>query len=535
MPLIDSLATTEALADIFSDKSVLRAMLDFEIALARSEARAGIIPANTADAITQASRAAEFDLAQLSRDALRAGTPTIPFVKVLTEIVRSNNPEAAGFVHWGATSQDVSDTALILLLKQAQTLLENDLTRAQNGFAALSEKHKRTVMLGRTLLQPAPPITFGLKAAGWSSAISRGHKRLSEAFRKAMSLQFGGAVGTLAALGDQGLAVAKGLARELQLSLPDAPWHTYRDRLAELMCACGVFTGSIGKIARDISLLMQAEVSEVSEPDSAGRGGSSTMPHKRNPTGCSLCLAAADRVPGLVASYLSSMCQEHERAVGGIQSEWSTIAEIIQTTGMAVSSIAEIAEGLTVDPDRMNKNIVATQGTIFAERVMILLAAKIGRDKAHHLLEERTKQAISEGRNLADALASDVEITRHLDPDTLRQAFVAENYLGSSESFRQQLLASRAGTGGIKENLIPMPFIHANRVRLFYRLEGNETFPTLVLSHSIGTDSSMWDLQVPDLLRYFRVLRFDTRGHGASPMRRRANTPSSNLAKTFWL
>jgi 3-carboxy-cis,cis-muconate cycloisomerase len=439
--LVDSLATTQAVADLFSDKSVLQAMLDFEIALARVESRLEIIPATAADAIANAARVSGFDLAQLTRDALRAGTPTIPVVKALTALVRSTKEDAAGFVHWGATSQDVSDTALVLLLKRAQVLIENDLARAERAFSALSEKHRATLMLARTLLQPAPPITFGLKAAGWFAAIQRGRTRLNRAFDEALVLQFGGAVGTLAALGDQGFAVAQALAAELHLPCPDAPWHTHRDRLAELMCGCAIVVGSIGKIARDISLLMQGEVGEASEPASPGRGGSSSMPHKMNPIGCSLCLAAADRVSGLAASYLFSMSQEHERALGGIQSEWSTIVDIIQSTGLAASSIAEIAEGISVDADRMLRNLDATQGTIFAEKAMILLAAKIGRDKAHHVLEEATRRALAERQPLADVLSETPEITKYFDRAALQEIFISENYLGSAEVFRQRLLS----------------------------------------------------------------------------------------------
>ncbi|MGH9496736.1 MAG: 3-carboxy-cis,cis-muconate cycloisomerase [Candidatus Sulfotelmatobacter sp.] len=442
--LVDSLATTEALAELFSDNSVLQAMVEFEIALARVEARIGIIPQRAADAVSSAAAAAAggFDLPQLSRDSLRAGTPTIPFVKALTRLVSAKDEEAAGFVHWGATSQDVSDTALVLLLKRAQSLLDADLSRAERALQALSEKHKHVLMPARTLLQPAPPITFGLKVAGWFGAICRGRERLNNGFSEALALQFGGAAGTLSALGNQGCAVAEGLAAELGLTSPAAPWHTHRDRLAALMCDCGVITGSIGKIARDISLLMQHEVGEAFEPKSEGRGGSSTMPHKQNPIGCAVCLAAANRIPGLVASYLTSMPQEHERGVGGIQSEWPTIAAIVQATGLAASSIAEIAEGLTIDAGRMRENLDATRGTIFAEKAMILLGAKIGRDKAHRLLEEATRQAITQGRHLADVVAETPAIAQHLDEAALRGIFVAEDYLGSAETFRQRLLAS---------------------------------------------------------------------------------------------
>jgi 3-carboxy-cis,cis-muconate cycloisomerase len=436
--LIDSLASTEPLAEIFSDRSILQAMLHFEVGLARVESRLGIIPQAAAESIAAAANPDAFDVAALSRNTLRAGTYGIPLAKALTEIVRSRDASAAGFVHYGATSQDVSDTALILLLKRAQPLIESDLTRAGQALQKLSEQHQHTPMVGRTLLQAAPPITLGLKAAGWQAALHRGRNRLTESFAQALVLQFGGAVGTLAAIGDKGPIVAQELAGELGLVCPDAPWHTHRDRLATLVCACGVLTGSLGKIARDISLLMQSEIGEVAEPESQGRGGSSTMPHKRNPVGCAVTLAAANRMPGLVASYLSAMVQEHERAVGGWQSEWPTIAAAIQATGIAAASIAEITEGLSVDSARMRENLAATGGTIYAEKAMILLTAELGRDKAHQLLEEATRKAVSQHCPLAKVLTEMPEVTKHLHPTTIAQLDVPEGYLGSADSFRLQ-------------------------------------------------------------------------------------------------
>src|ERR1700730_604176 len=287
--LIDSLAATPDLAVVFSDESVLRAMLDFETALARAEARSGVIPTDAADAIAAAAVPGDFDLTTLADATFRAGTPAIPLVKMLTAQVRKKDAEAARFVHWGATSQDVADTAMSLLLKRAEPILIRDLSRLEKALADLSETHKSSVMLGRTLLQPAPPVTFGLKAAGWHSAVRRGRKRIQNGFRRASVLQLGGASGTLASLGDRGQAVIEALSMELGFgSAPAAPWHTQRDELATLVCACGVLTGSLGKMARDISLLMQSEVAEAAEPAGDGRGGSSTMPHKRNPTGCAI-------------------------------------------------------------------------------------------------------------------------------------------------------------------------------------------------------------------------------------------------------
>jgi 3-carboxy-cis,cis-muconate cycloisomerase len=438
--LIESLATTPALAALFSDESVLQAMLEFETALARAEARTGVIPSQAADAIAAAAKLDNFDISVLAEAAFRAGTPAIPLVKMLTEQVRKTDAEAARFVHWGATSQDVADSAMSLLLKRAEPILMADLLRLEKALAALSESHKESVMLGRTLLQPAPPVTFGLKAAGWLAPVRRGRRRLQKAFRTAAVLQFGGASGTLASLGDRGIPVAKVLSAELGFGdSPTTPWHTQRDQTATLICACGVLTGSLGKMARDISLLMQSEVGEASEPEGEGRGGSSTMPNKRNPTACALALAAAHRVPGLVASFLSAMLQEHERGVGGWQAEWPVVAAVVQSTGVAIASMAEVADGLSADAQKMSINIENTNGAIFAERAMMLLGAKVGRDVAHKVLEVAVRKSVKEGRHLAAVLAEIPEVTTHLGGAELKELETPEQYLGSAETFRKAL------------------------------------------------------------------------------------------------
>jgi 3-carboxy-cis,cis-muconate cycloisomerase len=442
--LIESLATTPALAEVFSDESVLRAMLEFEAALARAEARVGIIPSEAAKVITACATPADFDISALAHASFRSGSLAIPLVKALTEKVRKDNPAASRFVHWGATSQDVLDTAMSLLLKRAEPILQGDLLRLEKALTSLSELHKNSVMLGRTLLQPAPPVTFGLTAAGWLGSVYRGKRRLENAFASAAILQFGGASGTLASLGDRGVSVGNALATELELKSSAAPWHTQRDQLAALICACGVLTGSLGKMALDIALLMQNEVAEASEPESDGRGGSSTMPNKRNPTACSLTLAAAHRVPGLVASFLSAMVQEHERAVGGWQAEWPVVAAVVQSTGVAIASMAETSEGLAVDTKKMRANIASTNGLIFAERAMMLLGPKIGRDVAHKIIEAAARKSVEQGKNLAAVLAETPEVTAHLGPAELKQLEVPEQYLGSAEPFRKALIVESA-------------------------------------------------------------------------------------------
>jgi 3-carboxy-cis,cis-muconate cycloisomerase len=330
---------------------------------------------------------------------------------------------------------------LVLLLKRPQAIFESDLLRLECALHLLAEKHKNTVMLGRTLMQPAPPITFGLKAAGWLGAVRRSRKHLQGSFKEALVVQFGGASGTLASLGGHGMDVGSVLAEELELDLPDAPWHTHRDRLAVLVCSCGILTGSLGKVARDISLLAQAEVAEASESEGQGRGGSSTMPHKRNPTGCSLALGSAQRVPSLVATFLSSMVQEHERAVGGWHAEWPTLAAVMQATGLAIASMVEVAEGLKVEEARMRANIDATHGAVFAERAMMLLARKIDRDVAHKLMKEATQQSIAQGRTLVDVLSEMPVAVQHIGLEAIHDLEVPEQYLGVAEQFRNNLLS----------------------------------------------------------------------------------------------
>ncbi|MEO5895510.1 MAG: 3-carboxy-cis,cis-muconate cycloisomerase [Vicinamibacterales bacterium] len=433
--LLDSLVSTEALAAVFSDEAVLEAMTRFEVALARAEAEAGVIPHSAAETIERVASHGGFDAAAIARSARQSATITIPFVEMLTGMVRGANAEAATFVHWGATSQDVSDTALVLCLVESERLIARDHGRLAAALRRLSEAHADTAMLARTLLQPAPPTTFGLKAAAWLAAADRGHARVTTAYRDACVLQFGGASGTLAALGRLGPAVAAGLSQKLQLPMPDAPWHSHRDRLATLLAACGVYAGTLGKIARDISLLMQHEVAEAHEPG----GGSSSMPHKRNPAGCAIVLASANRLPGLVAGFLAGMVQEHERGVGGWQAEASTLADAVQGTGSAVAALADAVEGLRVDPDRMRSNIDATHGAVFAERAMVLLAPALGRERAGRIIADNLARA-SRQRGFAQLIADDPQVQAALDAKVLETLGDATAYLGSADYFQRRLL-----------------------------------------------------------------------------------------------
>jgi 3-carboxy-cis,cis-muconate cycloisomerase len=435
--LIGCLTTTDALAALFSDESVLQAMLDFEAALARAEARSGLISAEAAEAIAGACEAPRYDPHALAVEVRRQAAMAIPVVKALTENVRQTSPLAARFVHWGATTQDVTDTALVILLGRARAILAADHASLLQTLRRISNEHAKTVMLGRTLLQAAPPVTFGLKAAGWYAALWRDWTRLDAAFEEALALEFGGASGTLAALAGKGGEVARLLGEELGLRVPDAPWHAHRDRLAAVVADCGIYTATLGKIARDAVLLMQQEIGEAEE---AGGGGSSTMPHKRNPSSFAIVLACANRTPGLVADFLAGMIQEHERGIGGLHAEWMTISNVVEATGSALAAMAHGMDHLVAHPERMAANIRATRGLVFSERAMMQIAAATGRDAAHALLSEASRIALDRDIPLAVAISLMPDIAELLTAEQIAALDVPEDYLGSAEEFRRALL-----------------------------------------------------------------------------------------------
>jgi 3-carboxy-cis,cis-muconate cycloisomerase len=441
--LLDPLLGSPPIGAIFSDHGRLQGMLDFEAALARAEVRADVIPAHAAPAISAKCRAELFDPTALAEATARAGTPVIPLVKHLAALVAADNPEAARFVHWGATSQDAMDTGLVLQLRDALVPIETDLNRLSDALATLAGLHKLTLLPGRTWLQHALPVTFGLKAAGWLDAIERHRLRLTSLRPRLLVLQFGGAAGTLAALGDRGLAVADALADELKLSSPDVPWHTERDRLAELATTCAMIVGTLGKIARDLSLLMQTEVGEAFEPTGHGRGGSSTMPHKHNPVTSAVVLAAATRAPGLAATVLASMVQEHERGLGGWHAEWISLPELVGLTAGALGQMADMMVNLEVSPERMQANLGSTQGLIMAEAVTLALGATLGRLVAHELVEAACCRAMSEGRHLRHVLAEDAVVTAQLGPLDFDRLFNPGNYLGAAAALVERVLAAR--------------------------------------------------------------------------------------------
>jgi len=424
------------------DAATLKHMLDFEAALARAEADAGVIPTKVAGPIAAACKVASFDLAALAEAATRSGNLAIPLVKALTAQVAESDAEAARYVHWGATSQDVIDTALMLTLRKAIDVLLVDLGRAIIGFAALARNHRSTMVVARTWLQHALPMPFGLKLAEYAAALHRSRQRLTRLRAETLALQLGGAAGTLAALGDKGLLVAEKLAAELKLPLPDAPWHTHRDRIAEAASVLAIIAGSCGKIARDISLLMQTDVGEAFEPTLEGRGGSSTMPHKRNPVAAASALAAATMAPNLAATIFAAQVQEHERSAGPWHAEWPTLPTLLLVTSGALAAIVDLAEGLEVDVARMRANLDATGGLIMAEAIAFALAEKIGKGEAHHLLELLSRKAVAENKHLRDVLAADPKVRAHLSADKIAKLLEPITYQGTSQALIDRLLAS---------------------------------------------------------------------------------------------
>jgi 3-carboxy-cis,cis-muconate cycloisomerase len=441
--LLDPLFGRDRLAPVFADRARLQAMLDFEAGLAAALAQCGVVPKSAVKPIAAQCRAGNYDLAIVAGEAARAGNIAIPLVKHLTAKVRDANRAAAHFVHWGATSQDVIDTGLVLQVRTAIAIVEADLARLTSLLAALAKKHQNTVMAGRTWLQQALPTTFGLKAAGWLDAIQRHRARLAEIKPRLLVLQFGGAAGTLASLGDNGLKVAAALARELDLALPALPWHAERDRLVELAGWLGNLAGTLGKIARDVSLLMQSEIGEAFEAAGEGKGGSSTMPHKRNPVACASILAAATRAPGLVAALLAAQIQEHERGLGGWHAEWQTLPELIMTAGGALNLSVGLIGGLQIDAKRMRANLDVTQGLVMAEALSMALAQKLGKEEAHRLVEAACKVAVKRQLHLREVAGRDGSIARHLDARQLDRLFEPGNYTGQAGELVGRVLRNR--------------------------------------------------------------------------------------------
>ncbi|WP_095180562.1 3-carboxy-cis,cis-muconate cycloisomerase [Pseudomonas sp. Irchel 3F6] len=439
--LFDAYFTARDMREVFCDQGRVQAMLDFEAALARAEARVGLIPSSAVAPIATACDAGLYDFAALGEAIATAGNSAIPLVKALGKQIASSDAEAERYVHLGATSQDVMDSGLVLQLRQALALIENQLAQLADSLATQAQRFAATPLAGRTWLQHATPVTLGMKIAGWLGAVTRSRQRLQQLKPRLLVLQFGGASGTLAALGAQALPIAEALAEELQLTLPEQPWHTQRDRIVEFGAVLGLIAGSLGKFGRDISLLMQTEAAEVFEPAAPGKGGSSTMPHKRNPVGAAVLIGAATRVPGLVSTLFSAMPQEHERSLGLWHAEWETLPEICCLVSGSLQQARLLADGLEVDAARMARNLELTQGLVLAEAVSIVLAQRVGRDTAHHLLEQCCKRAVAEQRHLRAVLADEPQVTAELSGAELDDLLNPAHYLGQAQAWVERAVA----------------------------------------------------------------------------------------------
>ena len=437
----DTLFATDAMRAAMSDRARIARMLEFEAALAHAEAEVGVIPGAAATTIAEACNVDTFDLAAIAKAAARSGNLAIPLVAALTRAVAASDASAKGYVHWGATSQDVIDTGLVLQLRDALALVDHDVARLSDALASHARTHAMTVLPGRTWLQQALPVTLGLKLAAVVGALDRHRERMQKLRERALIVQFGGAVGTLASLQDKGLAVTESLAKRLSLRVPDMPWHTQRDNLCEIASVLGMVTATLGKLARDLSLLAQTEVGEVLEPAAPGRGGSSTMPQKRNPVGASIALTAAIRVPPLVSTMLSAAVQEHERGLGNWPAEWEALPEIALLTSGALAAIIEVVEGLDVRAEAMRANLDITHGLVFAEAVQMELAPKIGRDTAHSLVAGACRTAVQRGAHLREILMQDPTASKWLDGKALDRLFDPLCYLGETRAYIERTLA----------------------------------------------------------------------------------------------
>ncbi|ERI54250.1 3-carboxy-cis,cis-muconate cycloisomerase [Pseudomonas sp. EGD-AK9] len=439
--LFDAYFTAPAMRAVFCDAGRVQGMLDFEAALARAEARVGLIPPEAVAPIEAACQAELYDFAALAQAIAIAGNSAIPLVKALGKRIAATSPEAERFVHLGATSQDAMDSGLVLQLRAAIELIEGDLATLADALAAQAERYVDTPLAGRTWLQQATPVTLGMKLAGVLGAVTRHRQRLVELKPRLLCLQFGGASGSLAALGEQAWPVAEALATELQLHLPEQPWHTQRDRLVEFASLLGLIAGSLGKLGRDLSLLMQTEAGEVFEPSAPGKGGSSTMPHKRNPVGAAVLIGAATRAPGLVATMLAAMPQEHERSLGLWHAEWETLPELCCLVSGALQQTLLAVPGLEVDAARMRTNLELTQGLVLAEAVSIALAQRIGRDAAHHLVEQCCRQAVQQGVHLRAVLGANAAVGAELSAAELERLLDPAHYLGQARRWVQRAVA----------------------------------------------------------------------------------------------
>ena len=432
--------TTPAMRHVWSDENRVQKYLDFEAALARAQARLGIIPKNAAAEIVRHCEAKQIDMAKLKEATEKIGYPVLPVVQQLVALCKDGLGE---WSHWGATTQDITDTATIMQIREALDLIENEIDGIRDALATLAKKYRDTPMAGRSNLQQAVPITFGYKMATLLGAYERHKQRLDELRRRVLVGEFGGATGTLSSLGKDGLKVQTELMKELKLGQPDISWHTVRDRIAEVGCFLGLATGTCGKIAFDVKLLMQTEVEEVYEPFHQGRGSSSTMPQKRNPISSVYITAQTAMVKQLAAALLEAMVEDHERATGPWEIEWIALPEIFMLSAGALAQTRFVVEGLQVNEKRMRDNIGITKGLLMSEAVMMGLGAAIGRNRAHDVVYDICREVVKTGRPLVDLLAENKEISKHASRKQLEKMVDPTNYLGVAGEMVDRVLKMR--------------------------------------------------------------------------------------------
>jgi len=437
--LFGDLFSSPAMRAVFSDERRIQYYLDIEGALARVQARLGIIPQEASEEIGRHCLVEQIDMVRLKQQIDAIGHPVLPVVQQLVGLCSGGLGE---WCHWGTTTQDIIDTATMLQVRDALKLVEQDLAAISASLAALAERYRDTPMAGRTKTQQAVPISFGLKMAVLLATFERHRARLQELRARVLVGQFAGAAGTLASLGKDGLRVQEALMLELDLGQPEIGWHTMRDRFAEIGCFLGLVTGTLGKIAMDVNLMAQTEVQEVSESFVPGRGSSSTMPQKRNPVSTSYILGCTGVVRQHVAALLDAMVAEHERSNGPWEIEWIVVPEIFLLASGALTHTRSLMSGLQVDPARMLKNLELTGGMIVAEAVMMGLGPQLGRQRAHDLVQAICRAAIASGRPLLDLLAENPEISRHADRAALAKLTDPANYLGVSGEMIDRVLAT---------------------------------------------------------------------------------------------
>ena len=438
--MFDSLFTAPAIDALFSDEALLEGMLKFESALAAAQADLGVIPEKAATVIGECCSLRKFAIKELLHAAEQDGNPAIPLVRALSKSVAATDSEAAKYVHMGATSQDAIDTGLMLCTKKALALIIADLISLEEQLIRLVKRHRRTFLPGRTLLQHARPISFGLKAAGWLDGITRCRKMLQEDAARDLAVQFGGAVGSLAASGPKGLEILDTLARKLELRAPEIPWHTQRSRLGRVGMDLALTGTALAKIALDVVLLMQTEVAELTEELGPG-GGSSSLPHKQNPVASTKILANAKRIPALAASLLVSMLHEHERSVGGWHAEWVVFPELARAVGGSAAHALNLIVGLQVHSERMRANIESSKGLIFAENVSTELSKSLGKSGAHSLVARASQAVRQTGLHLREVLEKDPAVGNLLDPSALDRLFSLEHGTDLTDELINRVLA----------------------------------------------------------------------------------------------